>query len=199
MASSFIIILFFGKAFSQERIVTVGAGYGFFYNDPSLRDVARADMQTVTGPLYLRAELQTKSRWSYGITFTWFVNNWREAGEIIVTDSVWIPQEVEYHHQVKSYGITGRINYIYPVSMKFDLLAGAGTGFKINNWNIDPRKPPTYGTDADYLPENDLYYNFPLTVEFVLGVRYRLLSQVSLFCEMGYSRTAVQVGALISF
>lgn len=178
----------------------LSAGYGFYFNDPTLK-LAIPAMQTVTGPVTLKFERQRGDHWSLGATGYFFKNNWEKNGfETINVDSEFVSTPIVYYNSVTGFSAVFRINYLIHKGKKTEFFAGAGAGLKINSWHIDPDTPPCYSLDCkSYLLQHNLENNWPVVIELTMGFRYFVIPRAALFCEAGFAKTALQIGLTYSF
>ncbi|HYV90495.1 MAG TPA: hypothetical protein VE978_01875 [Chitinophagales bacterium] len=183
------------KTSAQSSQFGVAVCYGYFYNDIILRTIS-SDLTYQAGPIYCKLEFRDKDpRLSYQLSLLYFNADWERLGsKRVYQDSMWtyIPAALKNH--VDGYSFVFKANCYVVSTKKFDGFVSIGGGFQIINWKLDPDYPPCYGEDCEYGFPWALKYRFPLVIEATMGMRYRIIPHLALYCETGYSKASLQLG-----
>lgn len=183
------------KARAQHQQFGIAVCYGYFNNDIILRTI-RSDLTYQAGPVYCKLEYLPKdSKATFQVSLLYFNADWEEIGsKQIYEDSMWKYIRVGLKNHVDGYSFVGKGNFYVVNTKKFDAFISIGGGFQIINWRLDPNYPPCYGEDCEYGFPWALKYRFPLVVEATMGMRYRFIPHLALYCETGYSKASLQLG-----
>jgi hypothetical protein len=118
---------------------------------------------------------------------------------IVQTDSTTLAVPDTWVNQINGINILFRYNFHLTDQKKFDPYLGLGAGLKMTLINLDAGNPGCSGEECSYGWPYGLNYTWPFAIEAVVGVRYHIIPHLSAYCEMGFSKTAVQVGLCTGF
>jgi hypothetical protein len=194
----FLLCALTAKAQRQTAPFAITVCYGYLNNDIILREYeVHHGLTYLAGPVYCKFEYRSgNQKFGYGLSVLYFKADWETLGVVrVYEDSMWKYLYTALANEVEGYSFVFKFNWYAVRTKKFDAFVSIGSGFQFIQWKLDPNYPPCYSMeDCEYGFPEALRYHVPLVAEATMGMRYRIIPHLALYCETGYSKASLQFG-----
>jgi hypothetical protein len=183
-------------ASAQDHSPDISFCYGYFPNDINVRTIGN-DRTYLAGPVTCKFEFGAKhSKATLQLSLGYLNCKWGSSHQSsLYEDSTWKTITTVLSNRLDVYSLLVKANCYVVSTKRFDGFVSFGGGFQIIKFRLDSLYPPAATMeDSEYGFPWAIKYNLPILFDVTMGIRYKLLPHLALYCETGYSKASLQIG-----